>query len=118
MQRVSLYPLAEPDERANPYHDELGKFCSPDEAVFISPWANEQNDDPQSPPPSTLTDKQKEYYKEKLQCSDELIAYIRNKQEAEIYVRAGLHEETVCGRKCLVRDDIDYDYTDSKGSTN
>ena len=106
------------EERANPYHDELGRFCSPEDAVFISPWASNSADDPQEPPPSTLTEEQKNYYKKALRCSDEVIAYIRNKQEAEIYVRAGLHEKTVCGRKCLVRDDIDYDYTDSKGSTN
>ena len=123
----SMIPIAEMvahkkypeyEERANPYHDELGRFCRPEDAVFISPWANNRVDNPQEPPPSTLTDEQKKHYKEALRCSDDVIAYIRNKQEAEIYVKAGLHEETVCGRKCLIRDDIDYDFQDSKGSTN
>ena len=106
------------EERANLYHDELSSFCSPEDAVFISPWANGRVDNPQAPPLSTLTDEQKKHYKEVLNCSDDVVAYICNKQEAEIYVKAGLHEKTVCGRKCLVRDDIDYDYKDSKGSTN
>lgn len=115
--KVANKRLPEYEERANPYHDELGRFCSPEEAVFISPWENNRVDDPQEPPLSLLTEEQKNYYKEALRCSDEVIAYIRNKQEAEIYVKAGLHEKTVCGRKCLVRN-IDFDYTDSKGSTN
>lgn len=109
------YP--EYEERANPYHDELGRFCRPEDAVFISPWANNRVDNPQEPPPSTLTDEQKKHYKEALRCSDDVIAYIRNKQEAEIYVKARLHEETVCDRKCLVRN-IDFDYTISEGITN
>ena len=75
------------EERANPYHDGLGRFCSPEEAVFISPWANNRVDDPQEPPLSLLTEEQKNYYKKALSCSDEVMAYIRNKQEAEIYVK-------------------------------
>lgn len=118
IQRVSLYPLVDPNERANPYHDELGRFCSPEDAVFISPWANPNNDAPQSPPPSTLTDEQKKHYKEALRCSDDVITYIRNKHEAEIYVKAGLHEETINGRKCLIRDDIDYEQISKYGQTN
>ena len=116
--KVANKRLPEYEERANPYHDELGRFCSPEEAVFISPWANNRVDDSQEPPLSLLTEEQKNYYKKALRCSDEVIAYIRNKQEAEIYISAGLHEETVCGRKCLVRDDIDLDYAFSEGITN
>lgn len=114
---MNRFVIPEEEERANPYHDEKGRFCSGGNAVFISEWATKVNEENEDSPPSTLTSEQKSYYKSKLKCSDELVAFIRNKQEAEIYVKAGLREETIDGRKCLVRDDIDLDYVED-GKSN
>ena len=41
---------------------------------------------------------------------------IHSKEEADVYKDAGLKEEKVDGRTCLVRDDIDMDYVDPKTS--
>lgn len=45
---------------------------------------------------------------EKTGWSMEVIGYMRSEEEAMIYVRAGLREAVVGGRKALVRDDIDW----------
>ena len=51
--------------------------------------------------------------------SDEVNDMISSKDELEVYQKAGLKEENIDGRICLVRDDIDMDYVDPKsGMTN
>lgn len=51
--------------------------------------------------------------------SDEVNDWISSKEELEVYQKADLREETIDGRTCLVRDDIDMDYVDPKsGMTN
>ena len=55
---------------------------------------------------------------EKSDYSSEVNDNIKSVEELEIYQDAGLHEETVDGRSCLVRDDIDWDQTDEFGDTN
>lgn len=45
---------------------------------------------------------------EKTGWSMEVIGFMRSEEESMIYVRAGLRETVVGGRKALVRDDIDW----------
>lgn len=50
--------------------------------------------------------------------SKEIVDYIENMDQYEVYKNAGLHEEEINGRKCLVKN-IDMDYVDPKtGLTN
>jgi len=56
---------------------------------------------------------------EKSDYSSEVNDHISSVEELEFYQKAGLKEESVDGRTCLVRDDLDYDYVDPKtGLTN
>lgn len=56
---------------------------------------------------------------ENSEYSDEVNNRISSKEELEVYQKAGLKEENIDGRTCLVRDDIDMDYIDPKsGMTN
>ncbi len=56
---------------------------------------------------------------ENSEYSDEVNDMISSKEELEVYQKAGLKEENIDGRTCLVRDDIDMDYVDPKsGMTN
>jgi len=56
---------------------------------------------------------------EKSEYSQEVNDHIHSVEELEVYQKAGLHEQEVDGRICLVRDDIDPNYVDEKtGLTN
>lgn len=56
---------------------------------------------------------------EKSEYSSEVNDHISSVDELEVYQKAGLKEETVDGRTCLVREDLDYDYVNPKsGLTN
>lgn len=56
---------------------------------------------------------------EKSDYSPEVNEHIHSVEELEVYQKAGLKEQTVDGRTCLVRDDIDPDYLDEEsGLTN
>ena len=56
---------------------------------------------------------------EKSDYSSEVNDHISSVEELEVYQKAGLKEDTVDGRTCLVREDLDYDYVDPKsGLTN
>jgi len=46
------------------------------------------------------------------------VRHLVSRAEAAIYEDAGLRPEEVAGRECLVRDDIDWEQTDSSGRTN
>lgn len=65
-----------------------------------------------------LTDEQKAKIKEETGWSDEIIDYIGSWEEYEIYKKAGLREVEIGGKKCLIRDDIDWNQVDEKGRTN
>lgn len=65
-----------------------------------------------------LTAEEKEKIKEETGWSDEIIDAIGSWKEYEIYKNAGLVESEVGGKKCLIRDDIDWDQKDSMGNTN
>lgn len=56
--------------------------------------------------------------KEKSQYSDEVNEHINSVDELEVYQKANLKEETIDGKNCLVRDDIDWEQKDEFGRTN
>lgn len=65
-----------------------------------------------------LTDEEKAKIKEETGWSDEIIDAIGSMEEYEIYKNAGLVEVEIDGKKCLVRNDIDWDHKDAMGRTN
>lgn len=65
-----------------------------------------------------LTEAEKEIIKEEVGWSDGIINYIRNMKEYGIYKEANLHEVEIGGRKCLIKDDIDWNLVDEKGVSN
>lgn len=65
-----------------------------------------------------LTDEQKEKLRELTGWSDEILDAIGSWEEVEIYMKAGLKEVEINGKKCLIRDDIDLDQEDEDGITN
>ena len=56
--------------------------------------------------------------REKSEYSDEINDNIKSTDELEVYQKAGLKEEKIDGKACLVRDDIDWDQKDEFGRTN
>lgn len=65
-----------------------------------------------------LTEGQRREIGEKTGWSDEIIDCIRSIDEAKIYQNAGLREADVGGKKCLIRQDIDFNQKDQFGRTN
>jgi len=65
-----------------------------------------------------LTDDEKAKIKEETGWSDEIIDCIQNMKQYEILKNAGLKEVEINGRKCLIKENIDLDYTDADGITN
>lgn len=65
-----------------------------------------------------LTEEEKEDIRKRTGWSDEILDALGSKEEAEIYIKAGLKEMEINGRKCLVRSDIDLDQKDERGRTN
>lgn len=56
--------------------------------------------------------------KEETGWSDEIIENIQNMKQYEILENAGLIEVEINGRKCLIKENIDLDYTDEDGISN
>lgn len=65
-----------------------------------------------------LTEEQKKEIQKKTGWSDEIINNIGSMEEAEIYMKAGLKEVEINGKKCLIRQDIDMNQTDEDGISN
>lgn len=65
-----------------------------------------------------LTDEQKQRIKEETGWSGEIIDSIGSWEEYEIYKNAGLVESEIGGKKCLIRNDIDWNQKDAFGRTN
>ena len=65
-----------------------------------------------------LTEEKKNDIKKRTGWSDEIINSIGSMREAEIYIKAGLKEAEINGKKCLIRSDIDMDQKDEDGITN
>ena len=56
--------------------------------------------------------------KEETGWSDEIIDNIKNMKQYEVLKNAGLVEVEINGRKCLIKENIDLDYTDEDGVSN
>ena len=65
-----------------------------------------------------LSIEEKNFIKEDTGWSDEIIDALRTMDEYEIYKEAGLIEGEVNGKKCLMRNDIDWEQKDQFGYTN
>ena len=65
-----------------------------------------------------LTEEEKAKIKEETGWSDEIIENIKNMKQYEILKNAGLVEVEINGRKCLIKENIDLDYTDEDGVSN
>ncbi len=65
-----------------------------------------------------LTDEEKQRIKDETGWSDEIIDNIKNMKQYEILKNAGLIEVEINGRKCLIKENIDLDYTDEDGISN
>ena len=65
-----------------------------------------------------LTDEEKKAIKKETGWSDEIIDAIDSKEEYEIYKKGGLIDAEINGKKCLIRNDIDWDQKDALGRTN
>ena len=55
-----------------------------------------------------LSEEEKAKIKELTGWSDEILDAIGSMEEAEIYMKAGLKEVEINGKKCLIREDIDW----------
>lgn len=65
-----------------------------------------------------LTEEEKARIKEETGWSDEIIENIKNMKQYEVLKNAGLIEVEINGRKCLIKENIDLDYTDEDGVSN
>lgn len=65
-----------------------------------------------------LSEEEKAKIKELTGWSDEILDAIGSMEEAEIYMKAGLKEVEINGKKCLIREDIDWNQKDEMGRTN
>ncbi len=65
-----------------------------------------------------LTEDEKTKIKEETGWSDEIIDNIKNMTQYEILKNAGLIEAEINGRKCLIKENIDINYTDDDGISN
>ena len=65
-----------------------------------------------------LTEDDKLKIKEETGWSNEIIDAISSMEEYEVYKKAGLIEAEINGKKCLIRNDIDWDQKDENGRTN
>ena len=65
-----------------------------------------------------LENEEKIKIKEETGWSDEIINAISSWKEYEIYKNAGLVEAEIGGKKCLIRNDIDWEQKDAMGRTN
>ena len=66
----------------------------------------------------SLTEEEKAKIKEENGWTDEIIDNIKNIKQCEILKNSGLVEVEINGRKCLIKENIDLDYTDEDGISN
>lgn len=65
-----------------------------------------------------LTEEEKSKIKEETGWSGEIIDNIKNMKQYEVLKNASLKEVEINGRKCLIKENIDFDYTDEDGVSN
>lgn len=113
--QVQFGRLAHADEKIKDYLSVNQPASQPNKTLNDNKPGNAaKNGSPQE----GLSKEQKERIKKETGWSDEIIDHIKNWDQYEIYKNAGLHEENVNGRPCLLKD-IDMDYVDDKtGMTN
>lgn len=70
------------------------------------------------PTREVLTAAEKNEIKKETGWSEEIIDGIKNRQQYEILKKADLMEAEINGRKCLIRKNIDLNYTDEDGISN
>lgn len=79
---------------------------------------NEGTNDSDEEVKEGLSEEEKAKIKEETGWSDEIIEAIGSWKEYEIYKTAGLVEAEIGGKKCLIRNDIDWKQKDAMGRTN
>ena len=107
----TIFVALDPDARdvAVDLCDRLVKFTSK-EIRLVEPVTNNPNDvtDPtQETKSEGLTDQEKQEIKEKTGWSDKIVDAIRTKEEAQVYIDAGLVEGEVNGKPALLQPKID-----------
>jgi hypothetical protein len=65
-----------------------------------------------------LTDEDREKIKQDTSWSNEIVDDIKTKEECDIYKNAGLEEQKINDKSCLIRTDIDMNQKDDLGRTN
>ena len=65
-----------------------------------------------------LEDEERTKIREESGWSNEIISSINSVEEYDIYKNAGLQEAEYDGKKCLIRNDIEWDQKDAMGRTN
>lgn len=65
-----------------------------------------------------LTEEEKAKIKEETGWTDAISENIKNMKQFEILKNAGLTEAEINGRECLIKENIDLDYTDEDGISN
>lgn len=68
--------------------------------------------------PVELSEDEKAHIKEETGWSDKIIDNISNMKQYEVLKNAGLKEVEINGKPCLVKENIDLDYTDKDGISN
>ena len=109
----------EPGEKGNPEKvdsreaDNVEKTENEETDKMEDPQEEEKRMDLNNP---DLTETEREAIKteinEKSEYSSDVNDHISSVEELEVYQKAGLKEETVGGRTCLIRTDINFDYVD------
>lgn len=65
-----------------------------------------------------MSEEEKLKIKEETGWSDEIVECIQNIKQYEILKNAGLKEVEINGRKCLIKENMNLDYTDADGISN
>ena len=109
--RIDLY-----ESEMDPIKGENGDSYDPDKR--IDGEREEQREIAENGEKKGLTEEEKTEIAELTRWSDEIVDAIGSKEEAKIYIEAGLEEAEIGGKKCLVRNDIDWGQKDEMGRTN
>ena len=112
------FGLHGPEEAMIDEREETGPFPLEGENAETETPSEEGAEKTHRRPISQLTTEERDNIIKETGWSSEVVDYIENSAQYEIYKAAGLHESTVNGRRCLIQD-IDFDYLDpSSGMTN
>lgn len=121
--------LSESKEFSNNIENNRKKLIEPPDISYIEKTSRSalleqcfakaiQTNDVVDTPSEGLTEEEKVKIKKETGWSDEIIENIENMKQYEILKNAGLIEVEINGRKCLIKENIDLDYTDKDGISN